>query len=122
MGERICSVEGCDRPARTRGWCEMHYARVCRHGDTSKVIGNKGACAIDGCARPARALIWCQMHYHRLRRHGNPGPVGPLIRGRYRSDAACAVAGCGHGRYREAGAISTITAGFGTETRVASNE
>jgi hypothetical protein len=27
-----------------------------------------------------------------------------------------------HGRYREAGAISTITAGFGTETRVASNE
>lgn len=29
---RICSVEGCDKPARRRGWCDMHYGRWWRHG------------------------------------------------------------------------------------------
>ena len=28
-----CSVEDCDRPARTRGWCQRHYRRWQRHGD-----------------------------------------------------------------------------------------
>lgn len=30
---RLCMIEGCYRPARTRGWCEMHYERWRRHGD-----------------------------------------------------------------------------------------
>jgi hypothetical protein len=28
-----CSVEGCERPAKTKGWCHMHYSRWRRHGD-----------------------------------------------------------------------------------------
>jgi hypothetical protein len=31
--EPICSVETCDKPAQTRGWCERHYRRWVRHGD-----------------------------------------------------------------------------------------
>lgn len=27
-----CSIEGCSKRARSRGWCEMHYARWFRHG------------------------------------------------------------------------------------------
>lgn len=27
-----CSVNGCEKPSRRRGWCGMHYARVRRHG------------------------------------------------------------------------------------------
>lgn len=28
----MCSIEGCDKPARARGWCVNHYARWKRHG------------------------------------------------------------------------------------------
>lgn len=30
---RVCSVMGCDRKARARGWCGAHYHRWSRHGD-----------------------------------------------------------------------------------------
>ena len=28
-----CKIEGCGKPARTRGWCSMHYGRVFKFGD-----------------------------------------------------------------------------------------
>lgn len=28
-----CTIEGCDKPLRSRGWCEMHYARWRNNGD-----------------------------------------------------------------------------------------
>jgi hypothetical protein len=28
-----CAIEGCDRPAYARGWCERHYSRFKNHGD-----------------------------------------------------------------------------------------
>jgi hypothetical protein len=28
-----CSIKGCPRPARARGWCTTHYKRWKRHGD-----------------------------------------------------------------------------------------
>lgn len=31
-----CTIEGCDRDLYARDWCEMHYARWRRKGDTSK--------------------------------------------------------------------------------------
>ena len=33
MGKK-CSVEGCDRPSRTRTWCAAHYGRWFRTGST----------------------------------------------------------------------------------------
>lgn len=29
----VCAVEGCDKQARKRGWCYMHYTRWKRNGD-----------------------------------------------------------------------------------------
>lgn len=31
--EGPCAVEGCERPAHTRGYCQMHYARIVRTGE-----------------------------------------------------------------------------------------
>ena len=28
-----CAVDGCERPVQTRGYCQMHYARIIRHGE-----------------------------------------------------------------------------------------
>lgn len=28
-----CSVDGCDRPSKARGWCNAHYLRWKRYGD-----------------------------------------------------------------------------------------
>lgn len=30
---KICSIEGCEKPARRRGWCDMHWIRWRKHGD-----------------------------------------------------------------------------------------
>jgi len=32
-----CRIEGCDTPAKSRGWCEKHYMRWYKNGDTSIV-------------------------------------------------------------------------------------
>lgn len=39
MSVRICSVEGCEHPSKSRGWCNMHYQRWQRHGDLERRIG-----------------------------------------------------------------------------------
>lgn len=33
MGKRICSIPGCGKPHRARGWCFMHYCRWKRNGE-----------------------------------------------------------------------------------------
>lgn len=29
---KLCSIEGCNKPSRARGWCKMHYERNRQHG------------------------------------------------------------------------------------------
>ncbi len=33
MNDRTCSVDGCDRPVRSRSYCALHYSRWLKHGD-----------------------------------------------------------------------------------------
>lgn len=40
---RICSVENCGNPVRTRGYCVKHYHRVLRHGDPTAGRTEKGS-------------------------------------------------------------------------------
>lgn len=42
MNETPCKVDGCDDPAKSRGWCRLHYSRWYRHGDPTVVMPKKG--------------------------------------------------------------------------------
>lgn len=33
---KTCSIENCEKPSRTRGWCDKHYRRWLAHGDPLK--------------------------------------------------------------------------------------
>lgn len=74
MEDRICIIEGCDKPVKckSRGWCNPHYQRWYRHGDP--LISKKCPpfCSIEGCDRPYCTNGWCSMHYHRWQRYGDP--------------------------------------------------
>lgn len=43
MTKRTCSVEGCGRPFRSKGWCNMHYQRWIKYGDPVFIqVASKG--------------------------------------------------------------------------------
>lgn len=73
----ICSISDCGKPARTRTWCNMHYARWLAHGDPliTKHRVNGELCAIGGCLKPAAKREWCHAHYQRWKKHGDPSIV-----------------------------------------------
>ncbi len=60
---RPCSIDGCDRAHKGHGYCNTHYKRFVRHGDTS-VLGNPG--------RPllGDAPGWAAIHKRLMRSRG----------------------------------------------------
>ena len=42
---KICSVEGCEKPIKGRGYCCMHYNRLMRYGDINTIRQNKAGLA-----------------------------------------------------------------------------
>lgn len=70
---RICSVDGCGKPMRKRGWCGAHYARFHRTGSPTGSVERRRLseiCVVDGCGAQAKAKDMCTRHYKRARRHG----------------------------------------------------
>jgi hypothetical protein len=91
-----CSVEGCNRIAVTRGWCQAHYRRFWRTGvvDADRPIGARAEpaqCAAHGCAAIATERGWCHGHYLRWVRLGGIQEERPLAR---RVNFDCTVDGC----------------------------
>lgn len=41
MAKRTCSIKGCGKPLRARGWCTKHYKRWRKHGDPL-ITGKRG--------------------------------------------------------------------------------
>lgn len=71
-----CLVEDCDRPAKCRGWCPMHYDRWRRNGDplalNIRPVGHDDRCVLDGCDERVVGEDWCGRHYARWKRTGDP--------------------------------------------------
>lgn len=79
-GSSTCSVEGCARRVRSKGYCEAHYLRVLKNGDPGSApirtaTAAPGVCSVEGCDRPAKARGWCGSHYARWLSSGNTGPA-----------------------------------------------
>ncbi len=79
-----CTIDGCEKEQRARGWCVTHYWRWSQHGDPTRTVRVKGSptCEAPGCntATPKNAKH-CEMHRARLARSGS---FDLLARDRYR--------------------------------------
>ena len=71
MSERNCSIEGCAKPVKARGWCSKHYGQWHKTGSPLKTRAPK-KCSIKGCDQTARGRGWCLTHYRRWMRTGSP--------------------------------------------------
>jgi len=95
MAQRMCSVEECDLPARSRGWCEKHYNRWLAHGDPAVKLPpgrpkSNHQCSVEGCEKAAKCLRLCPAHY---RRHRLGLPLDTPLR-RRDPGSLCEVDGC----------------------------
>jgi HNH endonuclease len=76
-----CSIRGCSKPSRQRGWCYMHYYRWRRHGDPQRTLRpyrGPTECSVDRCQRKPMAQGLCSPHYQRLRHHGDVDADRPI--------------------------------------------
>lgn len=84
MGERICSVEGCERQASKRGWCSAHYSRWYRHGSlelpprAARKPSPIRTCSVEGCSAKHATHGFCWVHYGKVKRYGDP--LAPNLR------------------------------------------
>lgn len=74
MGQRTCSVEGCDKKHFARGWCKGHYTRWLKHGELQAHIplAKKRWCSIKGCEAEVAGHGYCRHHYGRWKYWGDP--------------------------------------------------
>jgi hypothetical protein len=73
-----CSIDGCDKESRGRGWCSMHWLRWKAHGDPLVVLRPgvdyqvKQPCSVDDCDTLTQAHGYCHKHLGRWRKNGDP--------------------------------------------------
>lgn len=86
-----CSVEGCERLRKSKGFCGSHYWRH-RHGVPldGPFRQFRVGCDVAGCGRKHTAFGFCDLHYQRVRT-GKPldQPIRVIAPGR-----SCSVDGC----------------------------
>lgn len=100
--KRLCSVEGCDKPSWSRGWCSNHYQRWRLYGDpiAPSRARTRNMCSVPGCNTPCNGHGFCPTHYYRWKAYGDP--LAPLARKKWTSPT-CSVEGCDRPRKRGAG-------------------
>jgi len=73
----ICSIKNCNKPARCKGYCSMHYSRFILTGDplktpTGKERGKKSICSIENCNSFVEGNSYCHKHNCKFKKYGNP--------------------------------------------------
>ena len=94
-----CTMEGCGRPHKARGYCQTHYTQF-KRGVTPvgpikvRVSVKPEECSEDGCPSPVKAKGLCKAHYQRLLRHGHT-----MYRDRKTAANPCAIDACDNHAY-----------------------
>lgn len=94
-----CTVPGCTRPHKARGYCQGHYLRHFRGVAVETELRSRDAnpperCSEPECTAPVKAKGLCKMHYARLLRHGHT-----RYRDRKKPAKICSVPGCSNWLY-----------------------
>lgn len=70
---RKCSVEGCKRPYRAKGFCTVHYQKWRRGELTAKP--RYRTCAEENCRKPTFHKGYCKEHYSAWSASKKPQPA-----------------------------------------------
>ncbi|MFH1829793.1 MAG: hypothetical protein ABH871_03330 [Pseudomonadota bacterium] len=60
-GVKSCKQEGCKRPYKAKGFCNVHYKKW-RRGELDKP-GRYRTCAEESCHKPTHKKGYCEQHY-----------------------------------------------------------
>lgn len=99
MADDTCTVEGCDRPLKSRVYCNPHTTRLYQYGDVlaDKPIKPRSSkaeipesCIADGCDRKPKSRKLCAKHYDRWTRRGSWDDW---------QDPGCSIDGCERSHY-----------------------
>lgn len=96
---KTCSIGGCSRRHKARGYCATHYAQHFRGAPITARIKARTSepfecCIEDDCDQPVKAKGLCKMHYQRHLRHGHSKYTD-----RKRPPKQCAIPGCDNHLY-----------------------
>jgi hypothetical protein len=82
-----CSIEGCFKEARTKGYCVAHYTKLIRFGDPLAYAPKRTGqpCKTDGCDGLSVARGWCRKCYSAWQAHGDPLARSEVFK-KYRQD------------------------------------
>ena len=87
---RVCSIEGCERPRKAKGYCDPHWQRA-RSGrnltDPIREVRPGRTCSLDGCERPYLSRNLCSKHYQATYKAPTSNP-------RKAPRTGCVVSGC----------------------------
>lgn len=68
--QKLCTIDGCERPLRARGWCATHHQRWRVHGDPHQEPQRlPPTCLAPDCDKLSKGR-YCEMHRARLRKTG----------------------------------------------------
>lgn len=94
----FCTVDGCERKHKARGYCATHYMMWKRGAEITSIKSRdriKPDCCIEeGCTEPVKSKGLCKMHYQRLLRHGHT-----KYRDRKKEPKICIIPNCDNHSY-----------------------